>query len=1148
MSPSVALKPAKNTRKSSAGSAFCHAISPIYLSYYRAQHPKNPYKVLLNRSFFRNSKQILRAHPCGGAAAALLWIAVFLFSSTSAIASNESPRTFAYQGKITDLVGNPLLDTITIKVGIYSPSGTCLLYEESQAGIDTTTTAGVFSIDVGSNTGAAKRTGSDPGLTMATIFSNQSTVIRAPGANCAGGYTSAPGDARALRFTFTPSSTGIPETLSPDQVIGATSQAWVAETLQGIGPTGFLQPNAGSGLSQVTLQQLTSGGDIGSSLHTHDSLYLKAGSGASQNAGSGGLYTSGAVGVGVAVPAAGAQLQVVDSAANQVGVTIKGAAAQTAALQQWLKSDGTVLASVDSAGVFTGSGSSLTSLNASSISSGSLPDARLSANVCLLDTANSFSNVNTFSNSSGGIVLSPYGAAAGNTSEVRFSELAANGAQYVGFKAPDSIATSKVWTLPNVDGGAGDVLKTNGSGVLSWVANGVGSVTSVTASSPLSSSGGTTPNLTISQADTTTNGFLSSADWTTFNSKIDGKANLTNAGALLQTASSGTAKEAAGFTIGSTANVTQLTVKAGSSQAANDLGDWLDNSNAILYSLNSSGTPTAGTDLATRSYVASAISTSNANYLPLAGGTMTGALNLHTPVSADALAQILVSTGADASKGLVVQGHSATQSANLQEWQGSNGTALASVDHLGNFSATSITGTLNVTNLSGQVSSAHGGTGQDSSAWTGVPSVSGGTWSSNSSLPVTLGGTGLTSTTINQILYSSANNTVSGLVTANNGVLITSGAGVPSISSTLPSTVQGNITSTGTITSGTWTGTKISEAYGGTNQSTYTTGDILYASGANTLSKLAGNTTATKEFLSQTGTGAASQSPSWSTVSKSDVGLGNVENTTLSTWGGSSNITTLGTVSTGVWHGTAVGVPYGGTGLSATPSDGELLIGQTSTNSYVQTTLTGTANRVTVTNGSGTITLSGPQDLATSSTVQFGKQGIGTSTFGTAAVLEVNPTITTDNSAAAQVTTAADANKGLVVQGHSATQTGNLQEWQKSDGTAVGSISPAGNLSASGNLTVTGTSKLGSTGVAVTAMGACTVASYTPTGAVATKTCTGVPASTAVAVTCSASAAFQSPNTTAIYARSNGVGDQIVVNLTNNNNVAVSLTCMWIQP
>ena len=42
----------------------------------------------------------------------------------------------------------------------------------------------------------------------------------------------------------------------------------------------------------------------------------------------------------------------------------------------------------------------------------------------------------------------------------------------------------------------------------------------------------------------------------------------------------------------------------------------------------------------------------------------------------------------------------------------------------------------------------------------------------------------------------------------------------------------------GTITTGTWHGSTIGEAYGGTAQTTYTTGDLLYASASNTLSRL----------------------------------------------------------------------------------------------------------------------------------------------------------------------------------------------------------------------------------------------------------------------------------------------------------------------
>lgn len=51
---------------------------------------------------------------------------------------------------------------------------------------------------------------------------------------------------------------------------------------------------------------------------------------------------------------------------------------------------------------------------------------------------------------------------------------------------------------------------------------------------------------------------------------------------------------------------------------------------------------------------------------------------------------------------------------------------------------------------------------------------------------------------INTLLYASSANTVVSLATANNGVLITSAGGVPSISSTLPSAVQTNITALGT--------------------------------------------------------------------------------------------------------------------------------------------------------------------------------------------------------------------------------------------------------------------------------------------------------------------------------------------------------------
>lgn len=51
--------------------------------------------------------------------------------------------------------------------------------------------------------------------------------------------------------------------------------------------------------------------------------------------------------------------------------------------------------------------------------------------------------------------------------------------------------------------------------------------------------------------------------------------------------------------------------------------------------------------------------------------------------------------------------------------------------------------------------------------------------------------------------------------------------------------VASSLTSVGTIATGVWEGTVVADEYGGTGQSTYTKGDILYASGANTVAKLA---------------------------------------------------------------------------------------------------------------------------------------------------------------------------------------------------------------------------------------------------------------------------------------------------------------------
>ena len=80
-----------------------------------------------------------------------------------------------------------------------------------------------------------------------------------------------------------------------------------------------------------------------------------------------------------------------------------------------------------------------------------------------------------------------------------------------------------------------------------------------------------------------------------------------------------------------------------------------------------------------------------------------------------------------------------------------------------------------------------------------------------------------------------------------------------------------SIVTLGTVATGTWNATAVGVAYGGTGLASCVLGDILYGSGTNTLSRLAGNTTATRKFLRQTGTGTVSATPAWDTLTASDV-------------------------------------------------------------------------------------------------------------------------------------------------------------------------------------------------------------------------------------------------------------------------------------
>ena len=65
--------------------------------------------------------------------------------------------------------------------------------------------------------------------------------------------------------------------------------------------------------------------------------------------------------------------------------------------------------------------------------------------------------------------INPEGGGA-NTGELQFMDLGTN---FVGFRAPGTVAANTVWSLPDQDGGLDDVLATDGTGNLYWRTPGV---------------------------------------------------------------------------------------------------------------------------------------------------------------------------------------------------------------------------------------------------------------------------------------------------------------------------------------------------------------------------------------------------------------------------------------------------------------------------------------------------------------------------------------------------------------------------------------------------------------------------------------------------------------------------------------------------
>ena len=227
--------------------------------------------------------------------------------------------------------------------------------------------------------------------------------------------------------------------------------------------------------------------------------------------------------------------------------------------------------------------------------------------------------------------------------------------------------------------------------------------------------------------------------------------------------------------------------------------------------------------------------------------------------------------------------------------------------------------------------------------------------------------------------------------TTNQIIVTDNGAG----STVVLSTPQDIATTSSPTFNGLTLTTPLPIASGGTGQVTATAafnaldplttlGDMLYHNGTDSV-RLAGNTTTSKNFLTQTGDGVASAAPGWETLDDADIPATVVRTSLTLTAGagltGGGDLSANRTFDVGAGTGITVNandvaltipvaVTSGGTGQT-TYTNGQLLIGNTTGNTLTKTTLTGTTNQITVTNGTGSITLSTPQDIATTSSPTF---------------------------------------------------------------------------------------------------------------------------------------------------------------------------------
>lgn len=449
-------------------------------------------------------------------------------------------------------------------------------------------------------------------------------------------------------------------------------------------------------------------------------------------------------------------------------------------------------------------------------------------------------------------------------------------------------------------------------------------VTSVSGTAPVVSSGGTTPAISMHVADATHDGYLSSTDWSAFNSKVT----MTYPPVGIPY-STGTAW---GTSYTTTGSGTVVALQTGASLSNPTISNYVDFGNGSATTLAAGRMWYDG-------------STGSWN-LGMGGGNITQQVGEEQFIYGKASAaitegQLICKTGANGASGVITF---APSPANLTDNDGIIGVATENIalNGFGRITTFGVVHGINTTGASVGETWADGdtlwynpaGSGKLTNVKPTAPNIKfsvatvthagpGGSGSIQVDLQPgsVLGGTDanvqMSTPSNGQILtydgsatYWKNTSLTAGTaisVSASSGGVLTitntapdqtvtlTGAGTTTVTGTYPNfTITSNDQYTGTVTSVTGT-SPISVATGTTtpvvsmtqaNTSTNgwlsstdwntfngklsnpmtTLGDVIYGAASGTATRLAGNTTTAKQFLSQTGTGTASAAPAWSAL------------------------------------------------------------------------------------------------------------------------------------------------------------------------------------------------------------------------------------------------------------------------------------------